>query len=143
VRLKLTRQQLAKAKERQDKLDERARLDAKKKMEADLFRPAQVQKIAFGTDPKTVRIQTTFACLMAKLVRCFASTSKLATVIRVCPDQYRFDSRETADRTQVANVNSRTTQTSSGKLQKSTCTRTPENSTKQKVCFLSACGVMS
>lgn len=29
-------------------------MDAKKKMEADLFRPAQVQKVAFGTDPKTV-----------------------------------------------------------------------------------------
>lgn len=43
-----------KAKEKQDKLDEKARLEARKKMEADLFRPAQVQKIAFGTDPKTV-----------------------------------------------------------------------------------------
>lgn len=48
---------MLKAKEKQDKLDEKARMEAKKKMEADLFRPAQVQKVAFGTDPKTVSMR--------------------------------------------------------------------------------------
>ncbi|WVF66222.1 hypothetical protein IAT40_000962 [Kwoniella sp. CBS 6097] len=44
----------AKEKEKEAKAAAKAQSEAKKRMEAELFRPAQIQKIPFGTDPKTV-----------------------------------------------------------------------------------------
>ncbi|RSH90679.1 hypothetical protein EHS25_001284 [Saitozyma podzolica] len=45
---------LAKEKEKEAREQAKRNAEAKKRMEAELFRPAQVQKVPFGTDPKTV-----------------------------------------------------------------------------------------
>ncbi|WWD22382.1 hypothetical protein CI109_106873 [Kwoniella shandongensis] len=50
-----SKQDKQKEAEKAKKLEEKARVEAKKRMEAELFgKPAQIQKVPFGTDPKTV-----------------------------------------------------------------------------------------
>ena len=65
------KEQLAKEKEKEKKMAERAAAENRKKMEAQLFGTSQVQKVSFGTDPKSV------LCVFFKNGHCEKGTSLL------------------------------------------------------------------